>query len=338
MDVSEASELVTLAESVEDHVHGEDAATWTERLDRRADDLLAAAEVLVRSGNHERALRLVGALSGYAQASGRVDEVRALADDVLHATPERQPSGSVLARALLTKGELAFRQAHQSAAATATEAALAAAQASGDSGTAARAQMNLARVAFRDGDAPRIFEHAEQMLGLAGDDFRLKAGAIHMLAWAEYTAGNLPAAIARFEENVDLYRSVGNLVGVAAELANLGDLAAEGGDLERAATLLGQSLEVAISTDSRYLLPSLLASAAALAGARGRYAETVELAAAADEQYALAGLTPDPGGVHARVRETAVAALGRERADELAALGRSRQLGDAVQLARSALM
>ena len=85
-------------------------------------------------------------------------------------------------------------------------------------------------------------------------------------------------------------------------------------------------------------MPGLLASIAALAGARGRHGETVELAAAAEQQYVLAGLTPDPGGgVSARIRAEAIAELGQEYAEELAVQGRERTLGESVELARSAL-
>jgi len=338
MNISEALDLVTLAESVDEHILGEDAATWTERLDTHAAQLRPAVDTLLHSGDDIGALRLAGALSRYAQASGQVDQVRDLVDYVLAATSGRQLSDAALARALLVKGELAFRQADQAVAETATQAALVAAQDSGDTRTEARAEMNLARVAFREGHAPRIFEHGQRMLDLAGQDARLTAGAVHMLAWGEYTADNIPAAIARFEENVERYRTMGDLVGVAGELANLGDLAAEVGDLDRAASFLGQALDFAVAADSRYLLPGLLASIAALAGARGRHDETVELAAAAEQQYVLAGLTPDPGGgVSARILAEANAELGQEYAEELAVHGRERTLDESVELARLAL-
>ncbi len=72
MDCSEVLDLVALAESVDEHILGEDAASWTERLDTHAAELRPAANALIRSGDDTGALRLVGALSRYAQASGRV--------------------------------------------------------------------------------------------------------------------------------------------------------------------------------------------------------------------------------------------------------------------------
>lgn len=334
MDPEQARDLVTLAERVDQNVLGADAPTWTERLDAHAAELRPAADALIDSGDTDTALRLAAALSRYAQASGRVGEIRELIDHVLTSVAERARVGPMFARALLALGELAFRQGDQRVAAEATEAALR--HAGDDARTAARAEMNLARIAFRDGDAPRIFEHAGRMLQLAGDDARLRAGAIHMLAWAEHTAGNVPRAIELFEENVEIYRSAGHTLGVASELANLADLARAAGQTERALGYLRRSIDHAMALRSRYLLPSLLGSASALAAARGRHAEALELAAAAETQYAEAGLRPDPGD-EPKAPPEAIAALGEEAAESAAARGRAYSLEQAVAQARTAL-
>lgn len=336
MNLEQAQQLVVLAEDVEAQVLGEDAPVWTARLDARAAELKAASDVLLEAGDESSALRLV-ALSRYAQASGRVNEVRRLVEDVLDRVGGTSPS-TALASAQLVRGELAFRQGDQAVAREATEAALATARAIGESLVEARAEMNLARVAFRDSDAPRIFDHATRMLALADGDVRTRCGAVHMLGWAEYTAGNLAGAIARFEENVALYRESGNLSGMTAELANLGDLAAEAGDLDRAGAYLRESLTLAVETGSRYLLPSLLASAAAIAGLRGNHAAMIDLAAAADRQYDAAGLSPDPGvGINDALRGAATAAIGSEQSEMLISRGRQRSLEEAVEFAHAIL-
>lgn len=336
MNLEQAQQLVVLAEDVEAQVLGADAAVWTARLDACAAELKAASDVLLEAKDESIALRLV-ALSRYAQASGRVDEVRRLVEDVLDRVGQISPS-TALASAQLVRGELAFRQGDQAVAREATETALATAQAIGESLVEARAEMNLARIAFRDSDAPRIFDHATRMLALADDDVRTRSGAVHMLGWAEYTAGNLAGAITRFEENVALCRESGNLSGMTAELANLGDLAAEAGDLDRAGAYLRESLALAIETGSRYLLPSLLASAAAIAGLRGDHAATLDLAAAADRQYDAAGLLPDPGdGISDDLRAAATAALGSEQSEKLISRGRQRTLDEAVEFAHAIL-
>lgn len=334
MDVALAGDLLALAREVERHARGPAAADWTARLDARFDELPAAVDALIAAGATDDALALVGSLSRYAQQTGRVREVREIVDRTL----ERAGDAPARGRALLTSGELAFRQGDQEAAARATEAALAAADALRDSPLAARAHMNLARVAFRDGDAQRIQRHAERMLELADGDAALLSGAVHMLGWAAYTAGDVRAAMRRFEENVDDYRRAGDREGMAAELGNLGELALETGDRAGAAAFLREALGAAGDSGSRYLLPSLLASAALLAGSDGRHEDCLLLGAAAEAQYDAAGLIADPGGgVPAEVREEAAARVGADESSRLQELGRSLSLEEAVRTAAASL-
>ena len=334
VDVAQAEELLELARTVDANILGADGEAWVVRLDARFDEVPVAVDVLTAAGDGAAALALVGSLGRYAQSSGRVDEVRALLERTL-ARSDDAPGEAARAPALLALGELAFRQGDEATASEATEAALAAARQGRDERLQARSEMNLARIAFRAGDAPRICEHAERMLALGGDDPGLRAGAVHMLGWAAYVAGDVPGAIDRFEANVENYRDAGHLEGVASELANVGDLALESGDFGRAAGSLAAALELAAARRSRYLLPSLLASVAMLAGSNGRFPECLQLAAAADAQYEASGLVPDPGGgVDDELRARALDAVGEPEAARLALLGRAASLEEAVALAR----
>jgi hypothetical protein len=135
----------------------------------------------------------------------------------------------------------------------ATQAALAPARAARDPRLELRVEMNLARVAFRDGNAARIRAHAERMTELAGDDEDLSFGAVHMLAWAEYTDGNVGRALELFEENVATARATGNRIGEASELLNLGSLMTDRGDADRAAGYLSAALDIGDELQSSYL-------------------------------------------------------------------------------------
>jgi tetratricopeptide (TPR) repeat protein len=294
MDGHAARELLALALAVEAHAADDDVDVWTGKLESRVGDIAAAADAFLDEGMPTDALDLVGALGVFWQDIGQVAEGRALTADVVRRTTG---SGEVRARAraFLVLGQLAFRQGDQCAASEATATAAALAQQCGDGYVEARAELNLARVAFREGNTPRIFEHARRVEAAAGDDVRLRTGAIHMLGWAEYTAGNLDGAIAHFEHNVALYREAGNTLDCASELANLGDLAAEQGDLDRAAEYLRSALATTGIADNRYLGPSLVRSAATVAGLRGNAAAALSLFAAADQLYEQFGIVADPG-------------------------------------------
>jgi tetratricopeptide (TPR) repeat protein len=336
VDARDADELLNLAEEVSRHAYMPDAVEWTSRLDERASALPAAVDTLLTAGDEDAALRLVASLRIYAQDSGRVDEVRSLADDLVERVGHGGQS-EALARVELVRGELSFRQGDQESATEATRAARTLAASVGDRLTQGRAELNLARIAFRDGDAERIAAHARAAAD-AVDDTRVQLGAVHMLGWAAYTAGDTDGAILRFEETARAYAERGDRVGLGGELANLGDLALEQGDMERARAYLEQALDVGVETDSRYLIPGVLMSVANFAGDAKRYEQALELAAAAEIQYKHAGLTPDPGtGIEDDVRGAAISALGRARADGSARAGSARSWDEAIELAQSVL-
>jgi tetratricopeptide (TPR) repeat protein len=332
MDVTRAREVLDLARTVEAHVVHDDADAWVDRLKQRVPDIQPAIDSLLESNNPDDALDLAGALSVFWQDIGRVDEGRRITEGLLTLLHEH-PRTRALARAHLVLGELAFRQGDQGVATAATSTAGVLAGKLRDEWIIGRAELNLARVAFRDGDAPRIFEHAQRVLEIAGDSSRLRSGGVHMLAWAEYTAGNLRAAVKHFEENVALYRESGDRIGEASELANLGDLAVESGDLDAAAGYLSQAFAVGGVPANRYLAPSLIRSVGVLAVLQGRHDLGLDLIAASERHYEDFGLVADPGDdLTPKVRQTAVEASGVEaRAIELR--GRKRSFDDAVSLA-----
>lgn len=336
MDSTNAEQLLALALRVEEVIVADAGAPEVQRLEERADDIAAAADALLADHRPDEALDLVGALSVFWQDVGRVDEGRRLAASVLERTAAA--ASRPRARALLALGQLAFRQGDQDVAAEATRVAAQLARLCGDTLIEGRAELNLARVAFRDGAAERIFEHATRVRSLAGDNLRLQTGAIHMLGWAEYTAGDIAAAMTRFDENVRLLRAAGNRLDCASELANLGDLAAEAGDLDAGARYLRDALDVPGVDRSSYLAPSLVRSAAVLAAQRGRPEAALALFAAADRFYEEFGLIADPGDeVSPEVLDAARAALdgaGAQRARDTAA---GWSLPEAVRAAAEAL-
>ena len=332
MDVNSARELLDLARTVEAHVVDDDAEAWVDRLSQRASDIQPAIESLLESNNPDDALDLAGALSVFWQDIGQVDKGRRITEGLLTRLHEH-PRTRALARAHLVLGELAFRQGDQQVATAATSTAGVLAAEVGDEWIMGRAELNLARVAFRDGDAPRIFEHAQRVLEMAGDSPRLQSGAIHMLAWAEYTAGNVPAAIRYFEDNVALCRERGDRINEASELANLADLAMESGDLEAAASYFGRAFAVPGVKANRYLAPSVIRSVGVLTVLQGRHELGLDLIAASERLYEEFGLVADPGdNLTPRMRQTAEEALGAE-ADAVELRGRGRSFDDAISLA-----
>jgi tetratricopeptide (TPR) repeat protein len=336
MDAVDAADVAELAV----RVLAERWEPWpgpaTTELRARRADLAPAVEALLAADDTDTAARLVGGLAGFWQSEGLVAEGRTLTATVLEHAPD-DPS-PVWGRAWLAEGVLAFRQADQEAATSATRRAAAAASQADDAVLLAEAETNLARIAFRDGDAERILHHADRVADLAGDDLPLLTRAVHMRAWGRYTAGDVEGAVAEFERNIALYEQLGRVVDAASERANIADLALEQGDLGTARSRLHEAVATPGVADDGYLAPSLVLSAAVVLGSSGAPGPAHTLFAAADALYAASGLVPDPGdGVSDGVRDSVRCELDPDVAESAAARGRSMSLAEAVGLARAAL-
>lgn len=288
---------------------------------------------------HDRAaaLRLVAALSGYWQDAGRVDEGRALTERVVEATmveaTRERTVADAIPRALLAASELAFRQGDQRAATKRAKDTIRAAILVEDRPTAALAHTALARVAYRDGEAPEIERHARKALKFAADDTAAHSGALHMLAWAAHTAGDLDEAERRFEQSLEYRRQHRGPMAVAVEIGNLGDLAIERGNLRRAAELLAEALQISHASGSAYMLVNFLPSFGILAARAGMDEDAARLFGAGHALASSAGLIPDPNpaidDASARARDR----LGEARFAQLLADGTSLATDEAVALA-----
>jgi tetratricopeptide (TPR) repeat protein len=316
---------------------------------RRAQmDLVAARDEVVDAMEYllehepDSALRLSAVLSGFWQDAARVDDGRrctAAAIDAASAAPTK-----ALARSLLVLAELAFRQGDQDDAEAACFRAIEVARAAQDDGTIALAHVNLARVAFRRGDAAAIEGHATEALRGAADDVNAWRGALHMLGWAAYTAGDLPLARSRFEESLAYRRQLGDPFSIAVEVANIGDLAIEAGDLGDGSRRLAEALRIGADLGSAYLVLNLLPSIAAIAGHLGRDADAARLMGAADAVSRSSGLLPDPGAwqpvldeVEARLGDSFTTLRTEGAACEQAeAVARALEIADATSRPRSA--
>jgi len=212
-------DVLELAERAATVVDGQHEGELAELL-AAADDVAPALAALSAT-DEQAALRLAGSLSAFWQDSGRVDEGRR-ATEALLADISQRDTGPY-ARALLVASELAFRQGDQDAAGGHARDAIELGQQSGDTGAVGLAHINLARVAYRAGDAEGIEREARRALAAAPDDLPTRRGALHMLAWAAYTAGDRRSARERFEDSIALRRELGDRFGVAVEEANVGD-------------------------------------------------------------------------------------------------------------------
>ena len=327
MNEDRARQILALAEQSAD---GADPARDAALLElvRAADDVDQALDLLAVA-DPDAAVRLAASLSAFWQDSGRVDEGRRRTDAILDLSA--QLGTPARARALVVASELAFRQGDQEATRRHATSAIEAGRAAGDPRAIGLAHVNLARAAYRDGDAAGIEREARQALAAAPTDVAIRRGAVHMLAWAAYEAGDRPLARQRFEESLALRLELGDRLGAATEEANLADLAAEDGDLHGAAASLARALRVADVLNSRYLVLNLLPSIAAVAAGSSQDEDSARLLGATDALSRASGLVPDPGNWQS-ILDEAGARLG-DRFDVLRSEGNALSERAAVDLA-----
>ena len=160
-----------------------------------------------------------------------------------------------------------------------------------------------------------------------------RRGALHMLAWAAHTAGDLPEARRRFESSLDFRRTLHDRLAVAVELSNLGDLSATEGDLPSGAEQLAEALTIGHELGSRYLAVNLLPSFAGLAASAGDDEAGVRLLGAADATARSSGLVADPGGYGAGAEGSLRERVERDRFAQLFEEGAQLTLDESIELA-----
>jgi tetratricopeptide (TPR) repeat protein len=329
-DEARAREVLDLAEMAQAAVNTPDHEARAAALLAVSGEVGAAVECLAAI-DPPAALRLAGSSSMFWQDAGGVDEGRRVVDLAISAA-SAEPTPA-LGRTLLTASDLAFRQGDQATAETRATQAIQVAGQVEDRSTAAIAYANLARIAFRNGDAPEIERHARQALQVAGDDAMGRRDALHMLAWAAHTAGDLPEARRRFESSLAFRRTLGDRFAIAVELSNLGDLSATEGDLPAAAEQLAEALTIGDELGSRYLAVNLLPSFAGLAESAGDDESGVRLLAAAETAAHSSGLVADPGGYGAGAEGSLRVRVEPDRFAQLFEEGAELPLDESIELA-----
>lgn len=142
---------------------------------------------------------------------------------------------------------LAFRDGDQARAASAFEASLVLARASGDDRVVVLAMMGLARVDLRRRDLTAVRRRCEEALWLAeGLDPAARQHPLHLLATADRIEGGYAAAVERYRESLALNRRLGDERWVTIEMMNLAAAKRGLGRLDDAEAQLHEALTRAL--------------------------------------------------------------------------------------------
>jgi predicted ATPase/DNA-binding CsgD family transcriptional regulator len=240
-----AAYFLALAEDAQRRLRGPDQHAWFDRLTSEHPNLRDALRWYREHGDHERALRLAGALGRFWEARGHVAEGRAILDILLAAAADEDdvPPGA-LATALSWAGTLAWLQGEFTIARERHQAALARFTEAGDERGIAFSLNCVGAQHLSVGDA----DQAEPLIREALSRYRALGDAwgigftVNNVALIEHARGEGAAAEAALADALAFYREAGDSEGIAHALINLGFVARANGKTPRAEALFREAI------------------------------------------------------------------------------------------------
>jgi predicted ATPase/DNA-binding SARP family transcriptional activator len=348
-----------------------------ERLAAERGNIRLAYERLLRAGHVAEALRVAVAFAEALPWDAHTTEVRAWLEGGLDALTEDAPG--LRATALYWDGMLAISQARFAEADPRLRAGLAEAREARDPVIEAALLSALARWAtlVASPEAPELGDAAVAAAQASGDR-RLLASALLKVAGTCERLSAWDRAAQLATEALDLYREVGDAYGMATALAELGwydlivgtgeragscfeeayELRRRHGDDRRLveplidaawlAHVQGENgtaqarfldcLELARQVDDRFIIGEALAGLSAVAGAESRWTECAHFAGASARVHEEIGAPPWESVILLQTRQTSAAreALGPASYDQWEQRGRTQPVDDVVRLTRVA--
>jgi predicted ATPase/transcriptional regulator with XRE-family HTH domain len=312
------------------HLHGPAQSLWLARLEQEGDNLRAALNWLLATGQVELAAQLACDLGEVWQRHGRYSEGRDLFEALLAQTAHTPIPDALRARCLQTAAMLAYRQGKWPTALHELAEALTLFGADADGAGQARVFFDLGWIALDRGEWADAIRYNQESLSLAraAHDAVMVYRALTNLGWAQLCLDCRDEAAVLFREAHAVAQQLGHTRGVAVSLVNLGWIALYAGEMVEAARLARQGLRLCHLLGEREVLAEGLEILAATAVAAGNARQAAQLGGAAEAIWEALPVVRPPGQHHTLAQSRAMAAM-RSRlaaADFEAMWGRGRAL------------
>ena len=330
-----AQHLVALAEAAEANLLTD--RSWLDRLEEEHDNVRAALQWSIDSGEAEPGLRIAGALWRFWQVRSHLAEGRRWTERLL-ALPAAAPRTAARARVLVALGSLAYyidwdagpvRQPYEESLAIFREL--------GDRRGMAEAAYNLAFAHLLEGDLAgtrALFEESRALFEALDEPVRL-AHATAGLAQVITQEGHLDRAQALIEEARQTFEAHGELWGVTFTSGQLGAICLARGDHQGAREAVWRSIEASEVMNARGWSAVAMKGLAILAVREGDPERGVRLAAASVRANEVAGYAAPPSIVGLDdPLELVKGSLPPERIDALWQEGRAMSFDEALAYAR----
>ena len=246
-----AAYYLALAEAAERGGQGAELIPWLDRTEAELENFRAAAVRLLEQGEHDRALRLVGALWFSFVARGRIMEGQGLLLPVVEATAgQRQPSR---AKALFGAGFFLITFDDHAAGRPLLAESLAVAEEVGDAALTGYALLGLGLSYKSDEDWRRVRQCYERAIACfeRSDDWWGLGWAYNYAAAPSFDPRDAPWQPALLERALGIFLSHGNAHGAAETYRILGVYAAATDDFAAARELLERSLAMCRTLGAR---------------------------------------------------------------------------------------
>ncbi len=276
-----AEYYLALAEAIEPDLRGPAPVEALVRLEREYDNLRAALQWMLESGEVEPGLRLMGALSRFWElGAGTLSEGRRWWTEFLDLDArDGGRSPALRARALTRAATLAYVERNMGDAIVLFEQSLPLLRRLGDHRGLTEALRRLADLTTWHGKSQEAAAWCEEELALArefGDTERI-AQALLDLARMLMPGGDLQRLRQLSEECLELYRGLGDRAGMSGALQVLGYVAQNEGDVEQARRLFEEAVELVYQDGTRRDIRPQLEHLALTAKSRGWYERSIAL-------------------------------------------------------------
>jgi predicted ATPase/class 3 adenylate cyclase len=285
-----AEHFLELAEETEPLAREVDAATL-ERLEREADNLRAALDLLEDSGETQLVLRLAAALDDFWGVKGYLAEGRRRLEAALAA--DEIPTAA-RAKALNAAADMAIGHGDSAAARLRAGEALALHRPLGNTWGIAVSLFILGHAAADDEDyetARQHWEASERLFGEAGDSFQALM-TTRMLAWAYDELGESDRARGLMQDVLQQGRAAGDKHIQVHALESLAIDAAVEGRVEDAKSLLGQAWKLNRELGDRFRAAIIVCRFARVLAFAGRAEVAARVLAAGETLYEEMGGSP----------------------------------------------
>ncbi len=307
---------LALVEQGEPELRGSHQVQWLDQLRTEQDNLRAALAWGDRMASGDAAsgevwmaqsLRLTGALCGFWELQGHLEEGRRWTESML-ALPGAGSPTAQRAKVLSGAGSLAEEQGDYSAARGFYEESLGIWRHLDDRAGIAKTLKDLGNISGHQGDdagAQSLYAESQLVYRELGDLWGISATAVNLGILAQ-NRNDYPAAAAYYSESLASFRQLGDLWATAIALNNLGLVRMKQGDYAAAQALLEESIAIARELEDQQGIAYSLQNLGELAFRQGAYPLSRQLYA---ESLTIRARTDDQEGIATSIESLALLAM-----------------------------